>query len=289
MSANLEKDRAERPGTLQAMKQPALFIGHGVPSILASDGDPTRAWLERFGASLRQTPPSAIVCVSAHSVAPRFTVTTSDTIEPLQDHGVASLASLEYRPPGCRRVARRVLELLLGAGFDAIGDETRGIDHGAWLPLSSMFPAADVPVVELSLHGGLDPDVHFTMGRAIEPLRDEGVLVLGSGALSHDTAELEARARVPEPPAALSEASRRFEAWAIDILTRSAPYTRGRGLTRFQDHPDARKAHPTTEHFLPLLVVAGAASADRSQDNIAAIVHMGAQLGVSTAAFCFRR
>jgi len=271
------------------MRLPALFIGHGVPAVLSSEGDPTRSWLERFGASLRETPPSAIVCVSAHFVAPRFTVTTSDSVEPLHDHGVPSLASREYRPPGGRRIARRVLELLLGAGFDAVGDETRGVDHGAWLPLSSLFPAADVPVVELSLHGGLDADVHFTMGRAIEPLRDEGVLVLGSGALTHDTAELEARARLLDPPTALPEASRRFQAWAIDILTRAAPFTRGRGLTRFQDHPDSRKAHPTTEHFLPLLVVAGAASADRSPENVAAIAHLGAHLGVSTAAFCFRR
>src|SRR5260221_10588002 len=141
------------------MRQPALFIGHGVPSVLMNEGDPTAAWLARFGATLRAAPPTAIVCVSAHFVAPRLTVTTADAPDVLHDHDGPHGSSASYRPPGSLRVARSVLEALLAAGLDAIGDETRGIDHGAWLPLSYMFPDARTPGVELSLQAGLDPEM----------------------------------------------------------------------------------------------------------------------------------
>jgi aromatic ring-opening dioxygenase catalytic subunit (LigB family) len=150
-----------------------------------------------------------------------------------------------------------------------------------------MFPAAEVPVIELSLHTSLDPEMHFALGRALEPLRDEGILILGSGSLTHDLADLEKISSKPGAPDVLGERSRRFEHWVTDLLTGSAPYARARGLTRFRDHPDARAVHANGEHLLPLVVVAGAASKDMPRGNEGVLVHAGSQRGLSVAAFSF--
>lgn len=268
-------------------RQPACFLGHGVPALLAGEADATHAWMRRFGAVLRAGSPNGIVCVSAHFVASSFTVTTSEAPVLLTDPESAGLVPSGHRPAGSLSLARRVVEHLLPAGLKATADPARGLDHGAWLPLSLMFPEGDVPIVQLSIHASLDPEIHFAVGRAIEPLRDDGVVIIGSGGLTHDVADRDRIAKEPAAPDVLSERSRRFQAWATDLLIGSAPYTRARGLTRFRDHPDAHVVHGTGEHMLPLLVVAGAASKDVSPGNVAAQVHAGCQRGLSTAAFCF--
>jgi len=267
-------------------RQRALFVGHGAPALLASAADPTHGWLRRLGAELRADKPRGILCVSAHFVAPAFAVTTSEA--PALDvvTGV-DFPAIEHRPRGSVALARRVLEHLLPARIKATADPSRGLDHGAWLPLSLLFPEGDVPVVQLSLQTSEDPVTHFAVGRALEPLRDEGILVIGSGSLTHDVADLERLARDPDAPDVLGERSRRFQAWVTDLLTGSGPYTRGRGLTRFRDHPDVHLVHATGEHFLPLLVVAGAASRDMIGGNTCAMVHAGSQRGLSMAAFSF--
>jgi 4,5-DOPA dioxygenase extradiol len=270
------------------VRQPAIFLGHGVPALLAAEGNATRAWMRRFGASLRATSPEGVVCVSAHFVAPAFTVTTSDAPSILDEDETASL-SAEPRPRGSVALARRVIEHLLHAGLKPRSDPTRGLDHGAWLPLSLLFPDGDLPVVEVSLHESLDADMHFALGRALEPLRDEGFLVVGSGSLTYDLAD---RARIASDPAAadvLGERSRRFQAWVTDLLTHSASYARARGLTRFRDHPDAHAVQATGEHFLPVLVVAGAASQRSGPEGRGLQVHAGTQQGLSMAAFVFER
>ncbi|NUP08350.1 MAG: dioxygenase [Polyangiaceae bacterium] len=266
-------------------RQAALFIGHGLPSRLADADEPVHAWLRRIAQAIRTPATRGIVCVSAHWVAPRFTVTTSETPHTLEDHGCEALRGRVFAAPGSRAFARTVIEHLLHGGQQAIGDDTRGWDHGAWLPLSIMFPEHDLPVVELSLHASLDPEVHFAVGRALEPMRDKGFLLIGSGGLAHEGGEQPSSDRGD----ALSDASLRFQSWVIDLLTRTAPYARARGLTRFRDHPDARLAHERGEHFLPMLVVAGAASSDRSQSNVGELVHAGAHKGLSTASILFRR
>lgn len=239
----------------------------------------SNAFLRRFGAALSATPPRAVLCLSAHFATPKLTITTADAPPTLHDHDVAELLSVSYEARGDKLLARRVIEHLLSARLQATGDESRGLDHGAWMPLSLLFPAADIPVVQLSLLTSCDPELHFAIGRALEPLRDEGVLILGSGSLTYESRDA----------AGLSDASKRFQSWVTDLVTGPQPYSRGRGLTRFRDHPDVRHAHPTDEHFMPLLVVAGAASSDRSRDNVAELLHAGAQRGLSMAAFRFRR
>jgi aromatic ring-opening dioxygenase catalytic subunit (LigB family) len=267
-------------------RQPALFIGPGSPSLLATEQNPTRAWLQRFGAVLRATPPLGIVCVSSHFVAPSFCVTTSETPEMLRDADSENVA-VDKRPPGSIALARKTIESLLFARLKATADPTRGLDHGVWLPLAFLFPDAEVPVVQVSLHSSLDPEMHFALGRALEPLRDEGILVLGSGGLTRDLADHERICRSPDVPDVLGERSRRFETWVTDLLTGSAPYARARGLTRFRDHPDARVVQPNGEYLLPLVVVAGAASKDMPHGNEGVLVHAGSQRGLSTAAFSF--
>ncbi len=226
------------------------------------------------------------MCVSAHFVAPAFSVTTSEAPTLLRD-AESEAISAAYCPRGSVALARKVLENLFYAKLKASADPARGLDHGAWLPLSIMFPAADIPVVEISLHTSLDPEMHFALGRALEPLRDEGILIVGSGSLTHDLADHERVSHDPEASDVLGERSRRFETWVTDLLTGSAPYARARGLTRFRDHPDAPAVHPNGEHLLPLLVVAGAASKDTSRGNVGVLVHAGSQRGLSVAAFSF--
>lgn len=236
--------------------------------MLASEGNPTRAWMGRFGASLRATtpPPQGIVCISASFAAPAFSVTT--TAAPL---------------------ARRVMEHLLPAGLKPRSDPSRDPDGDALLPLSLLFPEADLPVVEVSLHESLDPEAHFALGRALEPLRDEGILILGIGSLTHDLADHERLSRDPEAADVLGERSKRFQAWATDLVTHPASYSRARGMTRFRDHPDAHAVHATGAHFLPLVVVAGAASMNTGSESAGVLVHAGSQQGLSMAAFVFER
>lgn len=252
--------------TTTLARQPSVFVGHGVPVVLASDGDPTRAWLGRFGSSLRAASPRGIVSVSAHFVAPAFSVTTAEA-----------------------QLGRRVIEQLLAAGLRPRTDPSRGLDEGTWLPISLLVPEADVPIVEVSLHESLDAEAHFALGRALEPLRDEGILILGVGSVTHDPADLERLASDAGAPDVLGERSKRFQAWVTDMVTQPASYARARGLTRFRDHPDAHAVHVTGAHFLPLVVVAGAASRNTGAEGAGVQVHAGSQRGLSMAAFMFER
>jgi aromatic ring-opening dioxygenase catalytic subunit (LigB family) len=252
--------------TTASTRQPSVFVGQGVPEVLAADERPTRAWMGRFGATLRARSPGGIVCVSASFVAPAFTVTTAD----------ASLA-------------RRVIEQLLPAGLKPRSDPSRGIAEGASAPLSFLFPEADVPVVEVSLHESLDAEMHFALGRALEPLRDQGVLIVGIGSVTHDLADHERISRNRDAADVLGERSKRFQAWVVDMVTQPASYARARGLTRFRDHPDAHAVHATGADFLPLVVVAGAASRNTGPESAGVMVHAGCQRGLSMAAFAFER
>jgi aromatic ring-opening dioxygenase catalytic subunit (LigB family) len=249
-----------------ASRQPSVFVGHGVPEVLAAEGDPTRAWMGRYGASLRATSPQGIVCISSHHVAPAFSVTSAEA--PL---------------------ARRVIEHLLPAGLKPRSEPSRDLDDGTRVALSLLFPEGDLPMVEVSLQEALDAEAHFALGRALEPLRDEGVLVLGIGSLTHDLADHGRISRDAHPSDVLGERSKRFQAWATDLVTHPASYARARGMTRFRDHPDAHVVHATGAHFLPLVVVAGAASRNTGPESAGVLLHAGSQRGLSMAAFAFER
>jgi aromatic ring-opening dioxygenase catalytic subunit (LigB family) len=236
-------------------RQPGLFIDHADPSRLAADEEGTsKDLLARVGASVR-TKPRAVLAVTPRFVSQRLTVTTS----------------------GDMKLARQTIARLLPAGFEAVGDDSRRLDNGVRALLSILFPGEEVPVVEVSLLTSLDSDRHFAMGRALEPLRDDGVLLLASGAVRVETGV--------SPRAA---ASKRFSGWVRDLVTAPQPFTRARGLTRFRDHPDARLLS-VGESFLPLVVIAGAASSDRSGENVAEVLAADALSGEAAVAYRFAR
>jgi aromatic ring-opening dioxygenase catalytic subunit (LigB family) len=206
--------------------------------------------------ALPKTPPRAVLVISAHWEERVPTVMTSPKPPLLFDYYGFPKASYEltWPAPGDPALAARVRELLGAAGFESAADAERGFDHGTFVPLKLTYPNADVPVVQLSLVAGLDPEQHLALGRALAPLRDEGVFIVGSGMSFHNLrAFRDPRARP------IAEA---FDAWLRDAATRE-PADRDRALARWTDAPSARLAHPREEHLLPLHVIAGAAGADR--------------------------
>jgi len=235
------------PGSLPA----AIFVSHGSPT-LPLDDVPARAFLRALGARLPR--PRAIVAVSAHTVARGVLVGSAPRMHAVHDFGgfPDALYQLQYDPPGDPALAIRIAHRLRDAGLAPVGEATiDGMDHGIWVPLSLIWPQADVPVVVVSLDAGMDPAMHLALGRALRGLDTEGVLVLASGSITHNLRDLFAGGRTleaqPEPYA------RAFADWV------SAQVAAGdtAALGRWEAAPYARRAHPSAEHFVPLLVAAG--------------------------------
>jgi aromatic ring-opening dioxygenase catalytic subunit (LigB family) len=198
--------------------------------------------------------PRALLVVSAHWEESVPTVMTSAAPPMLYDYYGFPPASYEitWPAPGSPALATRVRELLANAGIESGVDAARGFDHGTFIPLKVAFPDAHIPTIQLSLQRGLDPAAHLAIGRALAPLRDEGVLILGSGMSYHDMRGFGGSGR---------EVSETFDAWLRETSTAS-PEARDRGLTSWASAPSARRAHPREEHLLPLMVAAGAAGDD---------------------------
>ena len=238
-------------------RMPVVFVSHGAPDALLKAPDAVACWGD-IGRSVPQ--PAAILVVSAHWEARKATVSLSGSPETIHDFSGFSpeLYRMHYRAPGAPALAERVISLLSAAGMEADSNPGRGLDHGAWVPLSAMYPHADVPVTQLSLLRNADPATHFELGRALAPLRDEGVLIVGSGAITHNFAWLEWRANADTAPLPQAEiftdwVAGRLAAHDISVLLayRSAPY--------------GAESHPSEEHFLPLFTALGAATDDTPQ------------------------
>ncbi|MFT7723695.1 MAG: class III extradiol ring-cleavage dioxygenase [Roseateles sp.] len=240
------------------MKQPTFFLSHGGGPWPFMDGDYRRAHA-RLEAALQALPatlpeqPRAILMVSAHWEEAAFTVSTSPAPGLLYDYGgfPPHTYALRYPAPGDPALAERVAARVAAAGLPVARDAGRGLDHGAFCTLVPMHPQADMPVVQLSLRQGLDPAEHLALGRALAPLRDDGVLILGSGFSFHNL-------RLYGP--AGREPSAQFDAWLQTALP--APEGRAGRLQAWARAPAARLAHPREEHLLPLMVAAGAAEGD---------------------------
>jgi aromatic ring-opening dioxygenase catalytic subunit (LigB family) len=174
---------------------------------------------------------------------------------------------LRYDAPGDPDLAKRAAKLLADAGFHAGVDFERGWDHGVFVPLKVAFPDADIPVIEMSLDGSLDPALHFAAGRALAPLRDEGVLIVGSGMSFHNM-------RAYGDPRALP-VSQAFDQWLTDAAT-ADPAERGDRLAGWAEAPAGRLSHPREEHLIPLMVAAGASSGPGRHDFGGAV--MGTQI-----------
>lgn len=247
---------------MTAEQMPVVFVPHGGgPWPFVDVGFP-RAEVDALADYLRSvrtappTPPRALLVVSAHWEEAVPTVMTSEHPPMYYDYFGFPPASYEimWPAPGSPRLAARAQELLQAAGFTTAADARRGFDHGTFIPLKLTYPEADVPTVQLSLTRGLDPEEHLAIGRALAPLRDEDVFIVGSGMTFHDV-----RAFFSPKSSAASEA---FDTWLRDAAT-APPQERDRRLARWTDAPAARQAHPREEHLLPLLVAAGAAGSDR--------------------------
>ncbi len=233
---------------------PVVFVSHGAPTFAIDPGMAGPA-LTALGQQLPR--PKALLVVSPHwmTAAPR--VTTSAAPPTVHDFGgfPQALYALNYPAPGHPVLAGRTIEVLRAAGWAAEPDAERGLDHGAWVPLTYLVPQAHVPVFQVSLPAGLDGAQAYAFGQALAPLSDEGVLIIGSGSLTHNLYEV----RFDAADAAGEAYTLAFATWARDTLVVRDHERLKRAMTLA---PQARRAHPTPEHLWPLMVAAGAAGAD---------------------------
>lgn len=242
----------------QDQRQPVLFIPHGGGPCFFMDWNPADTWLgmgnflKNVAATLPRRP-SAIVLVSAHWLEPQFSVTGHARPELIYDYYgfPAHTYELTYPAPGQPQLAQRVTELLGSEGLPARVEPERGFDHGMFIPLKLMFPGADIPVIQLSLRRDLDPAAHIEAGRALAALRDENVLIIGSGMSFHNM-----RAYGDSRFSAISD---EFDKWLTNAVQSAAP-ERARLLAEWQQAPHAQLCHPPggEEHLIPLMVAAGA-------------------------------
>jgi 4,5-DOPA dioxygenase extradiol len=228
---------------------PAAFIGHGSPVNALESNRWTDAW-RAFGRAVPR--PRAVLVVSAHWYVHATAVTAMPRPRTIHDfYGFPpELFEVEYPAPGLPELAEQVADVVSPAWVGADVDSW-GLDHGAWSVLRHVFPDADVPVVQLSVNALEDAEYHLRLGAALAPLREDGVLVVGSGNVVHDLAGV-SRAM----PDAGFDWARRF-----DDAVRECMLTDPAAVTRLDGHPDFRRAVPTPDHFLPLLYVAGLAGA----------------------------
>ncbi len=235
---------------------PALFLSHGSP-MMALEESPARDFLSALPATLDR--PRAILVISAHHDAAyeggHVTITGAAKPPTTHDFGgfPEALYTMRYPAPGDLQLAATVEALLVSAGIDARIHAARGLDHGAWVPLSLMYPAADVPVVQVSIYSGQTPEWHYALGAALAPLRDEGVLIIGSGSLTHNLrAALALRPAIDAPMLPwVSE----FAAWIAERISAGA---HADVLHAVERGPYGRDNHPTMDHILPLFVAMGA-------------------------------
>jgi len=233
-----------------AERFPALFVSHGAPT-LPIEASPARDFLGGLGKELGK--PKAILAVSAHWEASEAAVSAADQPETIHDFFgfPQELYRMTYSAPGAPELASRVSKLLGEKGIATQVHPTRGLDHGAWVPLLLMYPDADIPVTQLTVQPPLGTTHHFDLGEALRPLRDEGVLILGSGGTTHNLYEFGRHRRDAAPPAWVTG----FQEWLASTIEGG----RTDDFLRYRERgPDAARNHPSEEHFLPIFAAAGA-------------------------------
>jgi aromatic ring-opening dioxygenase catalytic subunit (LigB family) len=243
---------------IQSIRQPAIFIPHGGGPCFFMDWtwgpvdtwDSTQRFLEGLAGTLPSTP-KAILVISGHWEEAAFTASAAPSPSLIFDYSgfPEHTYRLTWPAPGSPELAAKVAALVKQAGLPSAISQTRGFDHGVFVPLKVAIPAAEIPVVTLSLAASLDPALHIALGRALAPLREEGVLIVASGMSFHN---LRGYGR-PET----RERARAFDAWLTKAVE-SPEEERADLLTNWRDAPFAAYAHPREEHLIPLLVAAGA-------------------------------
>lgn len=232
---------------------PSLFVSHGAPTWALEPGM-AGLLLGRIGETLPR--PAAVLVVSPHWTTRDIAVSAASQPRTIHDFGgfPEALYRLQYPAPGHPQLARRAAAAVAAAGFTTTLDERRGLDHGAWVPLRYLYPDAEVPVFQVSLPSTLDASAAWRMGEALAPLAKEGVLIVGSGSLTHNLHEFRSGSAGDAP-------------YAVEFVEWVRNAVRDRDVPRLKDAlsraPHAARAHPTPEHFWPLLVAAGAWNRER--------------------------
>lgn len=246
-------------------RAPVFFISHGAPTFALDPG--------QLGANLRDlgqqlTGVKAVLVVSPHWQTRALQVLTTPKPATVHDFGgfPAALYQLQYPAPGQPALAMEAQRLLTQAGWPVTADANRGLDHGAWVPLWHLLPQANIPVFQVSMPHQLDTAGALALGRALAPLRDQGVLIIGSGSLTHNLYDI-------QPPATPAVAyAVEFAHWIRQAVTRA-------DVVALQDYrrlaPHAERAHPTDEHLLPLLVALGASHESEAAQVIAGDITYG--------------
>jgi 4,5-DOPA dioxygenase extradiol len=247
---------------------PTVFVSHGAPTLALDDG-PAHRFLGRFGTRIGE--PRAVLVLSAHFEAPTATITAGSAPATIYDFSgfPQALYDITYPAPGDPAVAQRVSQLLTTAGIPSRMDKDRGFDHGAWVPLLLMYPNADVPVVQLSIDSRKGTAYHFRLGETLRPLRDEGVLIIGSGGATHNLAHaFAASERAP-----LAGWATRFREWLADAVEQD----RRDDIANYRAvAPYASRNHPTEEHLMPLMCAVGATEPDEPRQRVHASDAYGA-------------
>lgn len=248
---------------------PSVFVSHGSPTLILEPDSPGRAFLAGLGQRLGR--PTAILAVSAHWMTRQPQVSTAERPETIYDfYGFPdALYRMTYPAPGAPALAERVRDLLVKAGFPAGTDPEQGLDHGAWVPLRLMYPDADIPVAQVSILPGQSGAVHLALGRALAPLRREGVLILGSGGAVHNLRQFRFGGGTLPP-------------WAADFagwLDRVAVSGDTGAVAQWEQAPAALMAHPSDDHFLPFAVAMGAGIGDGGDGPQGERLHGGFEHG----------
>lgn len=257
---------------------PTVFVSHGSPMLAIEPGVYGEAW-RQIAANLPK--PDAILVVSAHWNTRQPALSAASQPETIHDFGgfPPELYEIRYPAPGAPELAENVAGLLAAAGVPVGVAPARGLDHGAWVPLQQMYPEADIPVTQLSVQPGLDAEWHLRLGEALRPLRAVNVLVMASGSLTHNLREF----RFDEFSSdTADDYVKDFQSWMQSALERNDRAA----LANWQElAPQARRAHPTTEHLLPLFVAYGAAG-DKPDVHIPLENYSGRALAMDCYVMC---
>lgn len=275
-------DAPANANTKANARMPTWFIPHGGGPCFFMDWNPPGEWdrmadfLKNLAATLPRSP-TAMVVVSAHWLKPHVAVTSGAQPKLIYDyHGFPPHTyELTYPAPGAPALAAQIVQTLTSAGISSAPDAHRGFDHGLFIPLKLIFPPANIPVVQLSLHHSLDPVQHLEVGRALQTLRDHDILIIGSGMSFHNM-----RAYGNPQFGPVSDA---FDDWLTKAVE-SPAQARYDLLSNWERAPGARQCHPprAEEHLLPLMVVAGAAGEDAGRK-----VFSDRVMETTVSAFCF--
>ncbi|MBD2461917.1 dioxygenase [Oscillatoria sp. FACHB-1407] len=255
---------------------PAIFISHGSPDLLLQSV-PAVDFLKQLGTQFSK--PNAILVVSAHWLTQNPTVSCAPEVPTIHDFGGFSpvLYQMKYGAPGAPALAKQVATVLSDVGFDVATDVNRGLDHGAWEPLMLMYPNATIPVTQLSIQPRMGTRHHLSLGRALAQLREEGVLILASGAATHNLRMFGAYDLNDAPPDWVTG----FDRWLAEAIAHNDTEAL---LNYRQEAPYAIQNHPTDEHLLPLFVALGAGGETPQRTQL----HSSFTYGVfSMAAYAF--